>query len=344
VLPVNLGIFTERLPVVLMALSSLLAVRHPTMALAAFFVCFTWHVVGAGLVAVAWQDMIGKIIPADRRGRFFGLANFLGTATGVGGAWVAAWLLDRYAFPTGYTWSFALSAVLMLASWISLALTREPAQAPQSEPLSQREYWRRLPSVLRSDPNFGRYLVSQAVLAVGGMAGGFLTVYAVQRWHLSDGQAGAYQASMLIGQALSNLVFGPLADRKGHKLVLEVGTLLGALGVGLAVLAPGPAWFYLVFALSGANLAGILLSGLMIALEFCDEDQRPTYIGLNNTVRGICYGLAPIVGGWLVGLVGYQVLFAIASVVGLAGLALLHWAVREPRHASLRAGQLQPEA
>jgi MFS family permease len=343
VLPVNLGLFTERLPVVLLALSTLLTLRYPVLALVAFYVFVAWHTVGAGVVAVAWQDMIGKIIPAQRRGRFFGLANFLGTATGVLGASAAAWLLDRYSFPGGYTWCFALSAVMMAISWGFLALTREPAQAPPSEPVSQREYWRRLPSVLQDDPNFVRYLVSQAVLALGGMAGGFYTVYAVQRWQLSDGQAGTFQASMLIGQALSNLAFGALADRKGHKLVLELSVLLGLLGTGLAVVAPGPAWFYLVFALIGANLAGLLLSGLMIALEFCDEDNRPTYIGLNNTVRGISYGMAPILGGWLAGLIGYQALFAIALVIGGVGLGLLRWSVHEPRHARATLQQPEPE-
>jgi MFS family permease len=285
--------------------------------------------------------MIGKIIPAQRRGKFFGLANFLGTATGVAGASAAAWLLDHYDFPTGYTRTFASAAAMILISWGFLALTREPAQEPASEPVSQREYWRRLPSVLRDDPNYVRYLVSQAVLAMGGMAGGFYTVYAVQRWQLSDGQAGTFQASMLIGQALVNLAFGALADLKGHKLVLELSVLLGLLGTGLAVVAPGPTWFYLVFALIGANLAGILLSGLMIALEFCDGDKRPTYIGLNNTVRGISYGMAPIVGGWLAGAAGYRVLFAVAFAIGGAGLALLHWSVHEPRHA--RATLQRPE-
>ena len=31
---------------------------------------------------------------------------------------------------------------------------------------------------------------------MGGMAGGFLTVYAVRRWHLSDGQAGLFTMSL----------------------------------------------------------------------------------------------------------------------------------------------------
>jgi MFS family permease len=333
VLPVNLGLLTERLPVLLLAPAALLAYRYPVLALTALFVLMTWHSVGAGVVAVAWQDMVGKIIPASRRGSFFGLTNFLGTATGVLGAGAAAWLLDHDQFPMGYVWCFALAAVLISTSWVFLAQTREPARQSDEPPVSQREYWRRLPSVLRADPNFVRFLLSWVITAFGGMAAAFLAVYAVQRWHLPDGQAGIFTASTLVGQALANLAFGSLSDRHGHKVVLEASTLIGALGVGLAMLAPGPAWFYLVFALLGANYAGYMLSGLMIALEFCGPELRPTYIGLNNTVRGAANGVAPIVGGWLAGALGYQALFAASVAAGLLGLALLHWGVREPRQA-----------
>ena len=336
VLPVNVGLFSERLPVVLLAPTTLLlAARFPTLALVVFFVLFTWHAVGAGMIAVAWQEMIGKIIPPDRRGLFFGVTNFGGTATGVLGATAVAWVLDRYSFPQGYVFSFAAAAISILISWTFLALAREPAQESR-EVLSQREYWHRLPSVLRSDPNFGRYLLSRIVIALSGMASGFVTVYAVQRWGLSDGQAGSFTTSMLLGQAVSNLALGPLADRKGHKLVLEISVLLGTLAMGLAAVAPHHAWFYVVFALLGAMVASFLLSGLMIALEFGSPEIRPTYIGLNNTVSGIAGGVAPLVGGWLARAIGYRALFLAAFAIGLAGVAMLRWLVREPRHAHAR--------
>jgi MFS family permease len=331
VLPVNVGLFTERLPVALMAPSALLADRFPTLALVIFLVLITWHTVGAGVVAVAWQDMIAKIIPSDRRGRFFGITNSLGTGTGVVGATVAAWLLGRFAFPYGYAWCFALAAALILTSWGFMAMAREPIKQPSSPPVSQREYWQGLPAVLQRDPNFVRYLLSQVVIAFGSMAVGFLAVYAVQRWSLPDGQVGLYTASMLVGQALSNLLYGPLADRRGHKLVLELGTLAAVAGIGLAAVVVNPGWFYLVFGLIGASTASLLLSGLMIALEFGPADLRPTYIGLNNTVRGAAAGAAPLVGGWLADATGYPVLFGISCGLGLAGLALLRWAVVEPR-------------
>ncbi len=329
---VNVGLFTERLPIVLLALTAWLLARSPTLALVAFFVCFAWHVFGAGIVAVSWQDLIAKIIPLDRRGRFFGLTNFLGMGTGILGAATATWLLTHYDFPTGYVLCFTAAAVFIFISWICIALTREPAQVSQESPVSQWEYLRRLPSILRADLNFRRYLVSQIVSSLGGMAGGFVTVYAVQRWRLSDGQAGAFTTSLLIGQALSNLLFGVLADRKGHKLVLEVATLCGVLSIGLASVAPAPAWFYAVFALSGASVAGFILSGIMIVFEFSTPNLRPTYIGLSNTIIGVVSAIAPIIGGGLAGTIGYQALFAVACIFGAVSLVLLHWTVREPRY------------
>ena len=336
--PVTVGLFTERLPILMMIPGACLATRFPKVALVAFLVAYAWHVGGAGVVAVGWQDMLAKVLPVNRRGRVFGITNFGGTATGVLGAAAAAWLLDRFEFPYGYVLCFAAATVLIFISWGFLALTREPAQSSLEPGVSQREYWRRLPAVLRADGNFRRYLLSQVVMTVGSMAVGFLAVYAVERWQLPDSQAGVFTISMLVGQALSNLVFGALADRRGHKLVLELSVLSGALAVGLASVAPGPAWFYAVFALIGASTAGFTLSGIMIVFEFCDPEMRPTYIGLNNTAGGVAAAVAPLVGGWLAGAAGYRALFVVACAIGLAGFALLRWNVREPREIQMGQG------
>jgi MFS family permease len=332
VAPVNIGFFTERLPVFLMVPTVLLAVNHPTLALILFFIMLAWRVIGAGVVAVGWQDMIAKIIPTSRRGRFFGATMFSGTALGVVCATIAAWFLEQYSFPFGYLLCFAAASIFIFLSWFFMALTREPAQVNQESIISQSEYWRRLPTILRTDQNFQRFLLSQVVIVIGGMAFGFLAVYAVQRWQLADSQAGNFTTSMLIGQAISNLIFGVLADRKGHKLVLELSTLGGAIAVGLACVATAPELFYIVFALIGVNTTGIILSGIMIVFEFGRSEIRPTYIGLNNTVLGIVASIAPIFGGWLASTVGYQMLFAGASVIGLVGFVILHWLVQDPRN------------
>ncbi len=331
VIAVRFGFFSERLPVMLLAPGAWLATRSPGWALIVFFIVYTWLNIGAGAVAVAWQDMIAKVFPLATRGKFFGITNFSGTATGVLGAAAAAWALATYEFPYSYMICFAAAAIFMFISWVFLAMTREPAQISPEPEVSQREYWQRLPAILRTDLNFRRYLFSQIVITMGGMSIGFLAVYAVKQWQLPDSQAGAFTVSMLIGQALSNLVFGWLADRKGHKLVLELSTLAVALGIGLAYLATAPAWFHIVFALIGISSAGFILSGIMIMFEFSKPEVRPTYIGLINTIIGSIAIFTPMIGGWLADTAGYQALFLVSFTFSIAGLAMLRWWVREPR-------------
>ncbi len=331
VAPVNVGFFSERLPIVLMGPAALLATRSLTLALVVFFVLYTWASLGGGAVAVGWQDMLAKVIPRDRRARLFGLTNFIGMGGGVLTAAIASWFLKQYDFPYGYALCFAAAGVLTLGSWTGLALVREPRQASTAPAISQREYWRRLPAIVDAHPNFRRYLSSQAVLRLSTMATGFLAVYAVQRWQLPDEQAGAFTIAMVAGQALGNLPFGFIGDRWGQKLVMELSAAAWILGLAIALVAYSPAWFYAVFALMGASFAGSYQSGVMIGMEFSSPEMRPTFIGLNSTVSGIAAGIAPLIGGWLAAVMGYQALFGAALFTALVGLASLHWLVREPR-------------
>jgi MFS family permease len=331
---VNVGLFSERLPLVLMAASIFLfAARAPGLALAWFFLTLTWHTVGAGIVAISWQDMLAKVIPVNYRGRLLGLANALGTAAGIASAAGAAAILGRYPFPTNFAICVSLTAFFIMVSWFALSLTREPPRRSNEPAISLREYLAHLPTVVRRDRNFAAYLLSRVLAVFGRMATGFVTVYAVQRWHLTDSQAGFYTTMLLGGEAVAYLAAGELADRYGHKLVLEIGLALCALAMGIALLAPSPVWIYAVFVALGALVAAETVSGIGISLEFGTPEQRPTYIGLANTIPGLFSAVAPLLGGWIAAQTGYGGLFVTAMVFGIAAWATLRWLVKEPRKA-----------
>lgn len=99
---VNLGLVLERAPLFLLMLAPLVALRNPQWALFIALSTLTWHVVGAGIVAISWQDMIAKIIPLNRRGRFFGVTNALGTIFGFAAAGISARLLEDVAYPMSF--------------------------------------------------------------------------------------------------------------------------------------------------------------------------------------------------------------------------------------------------
>lgn len=331
---VNLGFFTERLPLWLLPLAALLAVEAPTVALVLFFLGYAGHAVGAGIVATAWQDLVARIFPVDRRGRFFGITTFVGNGTGALGATFSAWLLATLVFPTNFVATFTLAAFFITLSWFFLALAREPEQAVTAPRQSNRQFWAGLPQLLRSDRNFRRFILSRLLLVLGNMGAGFLTVAAVSRWQVPDGTVGLYTLALLIGQTVANAAAGFLADRTGHKLPLELGSALLVCAYLLAWLAPAADWYFVVFVLLGLGTGAAVVSGTMIVLEFSPSDLRPTYTGLINTAMGMMGMISPLIGAWLATR-SYDALFALSALFCLGGLVGLRASVREPRRQSV---------
>jgi len=330
--PATLGFFFERIPIFLLAPAAyFLATRRPVTALVIFFVLYAWHTFGAGFIIVGWQDMIAKLIPVDRRGRFFGVTNFIGNGAGILGALAVPFVLEKFTFPLGYVISFTVAAILIFLSWIFLSLTREPAVSNPKVPVSQIDYLRSLPDILRKDRNFRIYLLSQIIFSLSNMAIGFLVVYTVQTWSLLDSEASGFTIALQVGLALGNLFFGFLSDRKGHKLSLEICIALSTISLILAIYAPSYLWFFPIFFLRGAINGGAFVSGISIVYEFTEPENRPTYIGLANTIPGVAGVIAPMIGGWLVGAISYQAMFIISAVIGMLSWVLLRFGVHEPR-------------
>ncbi len=329
---VNLGLLLERVPVTVLALAPLLAIRNPQLALIVVLAALTWHVVGAGIVAISWQDMIAKIIPLNRRGRFFGVTNALGTGVGFIAAGVCAQLLARVAYPMSFFYCFVLAALFIGISWIFLAFVREPPQPVTTPRPSQKEFWARLPEIVREDHNFRHFLFARLGLALAAMGSSFLAISAIQRWNLGDSAAGYFTLAVLAGQAAGNLLFGLLGDRFGHVRNLVFGGLVGALGFIFAWLAPAPGWSYVALALNGIGSSALIVSGIMVVMEFSDAKRRPTYIGLSNTGTGLAGLIAPLIGGFLARN-SYDLVFAVSAGIGLLATLLMAWWVRDPRWA-----------
>ena len=329
---VNLGFFLERLPLWILVIAPMIAVRAPTPALVLFLVTYAWFNVGAGLVATAWQDLIARCFPVDRRGRFFGTSMFVGTSLGMLGAAISAWFLKTYPFPTNFIYIFTFAAVGVTISWIFLALTREPVQPVEEPRITARQFWAKLPDILRDDHNFRHFLIARSLLALGGMGIGFVTIAAVQRWGVPDSTVGVYTGVLLLGQTVGNLTFGLLADRFGHKLSLELGALVSLFAFLLAWLSPAPHWYYVVFALLGIAVGAMIVSGILVIMEFSVPQRRPTYAGIANSSVGVVSLAAPLIGAWLASM-SYSWLFALSAFLNLLALIALHWWVKEPRWA-----------
>ncbi len=322
----------ERFPYLLIGLTLwFLAESAPHLTLLLLFLFLGVGAAASGMATPAWYDMIAKVIPVQRRGIWSGISNSLGALLAIGGALVVGTILERVAYPTNFTWIFGLAFVAWNISFLGLSLNREPPSQIVKQPTPLRRYLGQLPSILRGDRNFRRFLLSRSVIHLGAMAIGFFTVYGQERFAVSGVQIGIFTALLVASQAITNLAWGMVADRLGHKIVLTVAPLLMAAAILTAWLAPGIEWLMVTFVLLGIYLAADTVSAFNIIVEFAPEQYRPTYIGLTNTLLAPALTLSPLIGGWLATIVGYGGLFTAALLAIGAGVLLMAYWVDEPR-------------
>jgi MFS family permease len=302
------------------------------LALATAFVLLIWQGLGGGFTANAWQSMIAKIMPANRRGTFFGSQAAAANLLFAVGALFSGLLLERVGSPHDFTFSFLICSALMVVSWFSLNRTREGEGEPHATNSEHTSFWSQSAAILRRDANFRWFLVVRNLFNFASMAFGFYTVYAVRHFGMNDATAGVMTSVLAGVQIVANPLLGWLGDRAGYRRIMALGAFTAFLSAGTAIWAPQLSWFYLVFLLAGLTSVAYWTIGMSMTLEFGSTADRPAYIGLSNTLTAPTTILAPLIGGWIAdGVGGYQATFIVAAVSALVTFVVLLVVLRDPR-------------
>lgn len=130
-------------------------------------------------------------------------------------------------------------------------------------------------------------------------------------------------AAYFIGMAIGQLVYGPLADRFGRRLPLLFGVLLFTLASLACALAGSLEQLVaarFVQALGGC--AGMVVSRAVVR-DLCDPLAAAKTYSQLMLVMGLAPILAPVAGGLLLNLFGWQSIFLSLALFGaLSGLAV----------------------
>lgn len=302
---------------------------------AAMLLTFTLLIVqslGAGVTSPAWQSMIARVIPPDRRGTFFGTQSSAANVLASVGAVIAGVLLDQISFTSNFAICFFIAFIASLVSWYCLALTREPAIPSPHAESNPSAFRKELLSILCCDKNFRWYLVSRVLYQVATMGIAFYTVYAVRYHNVGVVEAGVMTSVFMGAQIVANPVMGWIGDRTSHRLLLEAGALAAVSSALLAAWASNASWFYLIFILAGiANVAAWTIT-ITMTIDFApDPSKRPVYVGLSNTLVAPAAILAPLFGGWLADAAGYSATFVTSAMGGLVAWFVLRALVSDPK-------------
>ncbi|MEL7085507.1 MAG: MFS transporter [Cyanobacteria bacterium J06597_1] len=138
----------------------------------------------------------------------------------------------------------------------------------------------------------------------------------------SDWQVGIAMGTFAIGLVASRSWLGPLADRRGRKLVLQIGLVAATLApIGYLLVSSIPA-IVLIRAGHGISIAAFATAYVALVTDVAPAEFRGTVIGYMSLVNPIGLMVGPAIGGYALEWGGYSALFLLSASLGCIGWGL----------------------
>jgi MFS family permease len=248
--------------------------------------------VAACFYTTAGMAMLADVLPLSRRGEGMGWYGVFYTTTNVYGPWLGLALADAFGLPISF---LAGAAVLLACAAVSALIVedrRSFAPPPNARLISR--------SALLPTGAFMSLAIAFSTLPA------FLVLFARQR---DLGNAGLFFFLNGLALVAARGSAGWAADRFGRTAVILPGFLLGAAGMAMLALAPGPALFY-----AAAVVFGIGFALGHTGLTILTVDRAPP------AERGAA--MATFVLAWDIGTLGAFLLSFLADAINLRALFL----------------------
>ena len=293
----------------------------------------------SGIVAVPYNDIVGRSIRSGARSRMLAWRFFGGGGLALGVAAVIHRLLATETLFTAYALIFALASAFMFISSFSFVSAGEPPTPPKKDATAPDfgQFVKDGLGVLRSDARFRLFLYTQWL---GGAALMVLPFYVVAATSLGLDvkEVGILLGAQTGGSLVSNALWGRIGDRFGKLVLLQaVGGLrlvppLGALAIFAVArdFAPSTtlAAFAMLFISIGALINGMTIGYLGYLMEISPNEQRPAYSAYLNASAPPA-ALLPLVGAAIADTLSLMVVFVVASLAAAVQLVLYarlaHW-------------------
>lgn len=153
-----------------------------------------------------------------------------------------------------------------------------------------------------------------------------------QYFHADMHQVQLTLSIYILGLALGQLIYGPLADSIGRRPILIFGMILYTLA-GLGAIFANNLYFLIIMrflqALGGCT--GLLL-GRAIVRDTSTGIETTKRLSFMNMMVMFGPGLAPILGGFLASISGWKSIFVFLSILGLLNLLLVCIFIQDTTH------------
>ncbi len=282
-LPLILG--GARLQAAILLPTVLLPLLFPAYAVPILLVCLSLYYGASHFISPQWMSLMGELVPAHCRGRFFAHRTALVQITTFLTLCLAGLLLhgaERLGMTAwGFGALFVVAIIARLASAHHLGCMREPNPHAASVEAVHDLRWLWQPAY-RPALRFSLYFV--LTNAAVGVSAPFFAVYMLQDLQFTYLQFMASTGISVLVQFLTLQQWGRIGDAMGNRLVLRVtGSIIPFLPM-LWVFS-GDFWYLLVLQMmSGFAWGGFSLAAGNILYELVPRERRATYQALQGVV------------------------------------------------------------
>lgn len=285
-----------------------------------------------GLNDTTYSTVMGKLIPAERRGRLQAAASTVGTGMAI---CLAMLLLSRWLKREGQApfenIFFFVGAAMMLAGVSATAMRETPDAEATPTRRAVGKVFHDAWQLLRTDAVLRRlcttamlFIFSQLLFPHYQWLG--LSLPGASRTYLMD-----WVIAQHVGAAVFSAVSGLLADRCGTRSALR-------LLISAAVFAPLIAitlanqgnvdWYWITFLWIGLVPVTLRMQ-INYAIEIVARHRHPAYISTLNLCMAIPFLLSPLAGGFVSWFGHTGPFLGVSCLIAVA--AMLTWTMQEPR-------------
>jgi MFS family permease len=283
------------------------------------------------IIAVAWQSMMGELIPASYRNRVFAQRNIWTGLCGCVVAFVAGWGIDRLPYPFGYELAFSIGFVFaIIETWYFMKL-----RIPSEEIINPNQIIGQIVPAVKSQAPFvswrERFKINQSRTYYLFCGSAIVYTFAWQAaWPIytkikvdtllaTNTMISIDVIVGAIGALFGFRFFARVADRKSTAWTVFASALLLGLTPFFWLHAPNMNWVYVYDFIGGISTAGFQQSVFNRLLEIVPDQSRQRGIAIYTTLSQVSAIFAPIVGMQLYSTVSYETCMAIIGIFRVVG-------------------------
>jgi MFS family permease len=293
-----------------------------------YMILYSTAFLSNALAGVVWTSLISDMVPAQVRGRYFGIRNTIHGAIGSVALYVGGVILDHHPGYQGFTYLFVISGICAIWNMFAYMLYPNPPfeGSTESKPLGM------IGKPLKDQDFIKAILFLSLWLFLQGTSVPFFNYVMLKLMNISYQWVSIVTVAHTIVMMISYYIWGNLNARFSAKTLLYWSLPMIAAACllwGTLAFLPGLLVLFLVHILLGIGLGGFNQMVFTFTIGDTPKSERPMYIAVYSALTGFAAFLGPILGGriyeWLDGTPLWVQEYGLTVLVGLILLVLGLW-------------------